>query len=206
MAICEKPYYLTTLENPIQHSSTYQSDVHYSGEKDETIVSIFLTTAAAKGDAWAIIQMDEKSNTPKVLTYSQLVNQVRMLAHRLVVDYEIKVGDVVCQCMERSFDMVIGLLAILMAGGVYCPLNPTDPEERISTLIESTHTQLVLLHSSTEHVLQHVNKSIGKLVFNEKDCKSTYIDKIRFLRQEILFYVNLRFIQTKSDKTFIIVP
>jgi acyl-CoA synthetase (AMP-forming)/AMP-acid ligase II len=175
LAICEKPWYLTTHGTQTDHSSAYQSDKHYSSENDETIASIFLTIAATKGDAQAIIQTDEKLNMPNVLTYSQLYNQVQMLAHRLVVDYEVKVGDVICQCMERGFDMVIGLLATFMVGGVYCPLNPTDPEERISTLIEITHTRLVLLHSSTEHVLQHVNKPIDKLTFNHKDCKSTCI-------------------------------
>lgn len=189
LTICEKSCCLTTHGTEPENSSTYQSEKNYSGNNDETIASIFLTIAAANGDAQAIVQMNEKSNIPNVLTYSQLCNQVKMLAHRLVIDYEIKVGDVVCQCMERSFDMVIGLLAILMAGGVYCPLNPTDPEERISTLIESTHTRLILLHSSTEHVLQHFNKSIDKLIFIQKDCKLTYFSPVS------TFFLNLRFIQ-----------
>lgn len=163
LAICEKPC---------------RSDEHYSGGNNETIASIFLTIAAAKGNAQAIVQMDEKLDMPNVITYSQLHNQVQILAHRLIVDYEVKVGDVVCQCMERSFDMVIGLLAIFVAGGVYCPLNPTDPEERISTLIESTNARLVILHGSTEDVVQHINKPIKKLIFNYKDGKSAYIDAL----------------------------
>ena len=50
------------------------------------------------------------------------------------------------------------MLAIMMAGGVYCPLNPSDPVDRLNTLIEDTKTRIVLTHTATisrfdDHIL-----------------------------------------------------
>ena len=145
--------------------------------------------ASARGDALAVIQMTDNILQQNTLTYSQIYNEVQMLADRLVVEHNIKVGDVICQCMERSLDMVIGLLGIMVAGAVYCPLNPTDPKDRISFLIQSTQARLVLTHKSTEHIFQHVNDKVDKLTFNYKDCKFLNIEK----EYERTVFTNLRF-------------
>ena len=44
---------------------------------------------------------------------------------------------------------VIGIMAIEMAGCVYCPLSPGDPEQRLHKLIEQTDCRLVLVHWMT---------------------------------------------------------
>ncbi|CAF4246318.1 unnamed protein product, partial [Rotaria sordida] len=46
---------------------------------------------------------------------------------------------------------VIGVIAIEMAGGVYCPLSPRDPEHRLHLLVEQTQSQLVLVHHLTKN-------------------------------------------------------
>ena len=47
-------------------------------------------------------------------------------------------------CLERSVEMVVGLLAIPKAGGAYLPLDPGYPAERLSFMLEDTQTQVVL--------------------------------------------------------------
>jgi non-ribosomal peptide synthetase component F len=42
------------------------------------------------------------------------------------------------------------MMAIEMAGGVYCPLSPQDPQYRLHTLIQQTQSHLVLVHSLTQ--------------------------------------------------------
>jgi non-ribosomal peptide synthetase component F len=44
---------------------------------------------------------------------------------------------------------VIGMVAIEMIGGVYCPLSPRDPEHRLHALLQQTESQLVLVHYLT---------------------------------------------------------
>jgi amino acid adenylation domain-containing protein len=77
------------------------------------------------------------------LTYAELNARANQLAHYLIeqgVGPEVLVGI----CMERSLDMVIGLLGILKAGGVYVPLDPTYPEERLRYMLDDADIRLLL--------------------------------------------------------------
>ncbi|SDH32066.1 non-ribosomal peptide synthetase [Nitrosomonas sp. Nm132] len=77
------------------------------------------------------------------LSYAELNRRANRLAHRLIslgVKPEIKVGIVV----ERSIEMIMGLLAILKAGGAYVPLDPGYPGERLSYMLEDSGIQLLL--------------------------------------------------------------
>ncbi|CAF4092725.1 unnamed protein product, partial [Adineta steineri] len=90
------------------------------------------------------VELDEQS-----LTYCELLHYVQILSLTLFNEYHILPGEVVCQCVERSLSMVIGIMGIEMAGGVYCPLSPRDPQHRLHTLIQQTQSRLVLVHHST---------------------------------------------------------
>lgn len=86
----------------------------------------------------------------QVLTYSELnrkANQLAHLLHRRGVREDIKVG----LCVDRSLDMVIGLLAILKAGGAYVPLDPCYPDERLSYLVSDTGLSLILTQSQLQN-------------------------------------------------------
>jgi non-ribosomal peptide synthetase component F len=50
----------------------------------------------------------------------------------------------VALCVERSIEMVVGMLAILKAGGAYLPLDPTYPAERIAFMLEDAAPRAVL--------------------------------------------------------------
>ena len=81
------------------------------------------------------------------LTYGELFSWVNSLACRL--SRIVQPGDVVCQCVERSIEMVVGILAIFMCNTVYCPLSPYDPDLRRRTLLSETHTKVILVHKAT---------------------------------------------------------
>ncbi|MEU8376613.1 non-ribosomal peptide synthase/polyketide synthase [Micromonospora sp. NPDC048894] len=71
----------------------------------------------------------------RVLTYAELDAATNRLAHRLIacgVTTETRVGVL----MERSLDLIVTLLAILKAGGVYVPLSPTYPDDRLAALLD----------------------------------------------------------------------
>ncbi|CAF1330040.1 unnamed protein product [Rotaria sordida] len=56
-------------------------------------------------------------------------------------------------CIHHEFvRQVIGMMAIEMAGGVYCPLSPGDPEHRLHALVEQTQSRLVLVHNHTKTI------------------------------------------------------
>ncbi|MEW7010037.1 non-ribosomal peptide synthetase, partial [Lentilitoribacter sp. EG35] len=65
--------------------------------------------------------------------------------------------DIVALCLERSFEMVISLLAILKAGAAYLPLNSSDPHSRLQESLVSTKSKVLLTSVSmqTEYTLHH---------------------------------------------------
>ncbi|ODG99848.1 non-ribosomal peptide synthetase [Nostoc sp. KVJ20] len=77
------------------------------------------------------------------LTYQQLNQRANQLAHHLRtlgVGPDVLVGI----CLERSLEMIVGLLGILKAGGAYVPLDPTYPSERLAFILEDTQTPVLL--------------------------------------------------------------
>ena len=77
------------------------------------------------------------------LTYRQLNHRANQLAHylrALGVGPEVLVGI----CLERSLEMIVGLLGILKAGGAYVPLDPAYPSERLAFILEDTQTPVLL--------------------------------------------------------------
>ncbi|CAF4139461.1 unnamed protein product, partial [Adineta steineri] len=91
------------------------------------------------------VELDEQS-----LTYCELLYYVQVLSLTLLNEYHVFPGEIVCQCVERSLSMVIGIMGIEMAGGVYCPLSPRDPKHRLHALIQQTQSCLVLVHHLTK--------------------------------------------------------
>ena len=77
------------------------------------------------------------------LSYAELNRRANRLAHRLMaqgVGPDVLVGVAV----ERSIEMVVGLLAVLKAGGAYVPLDPEYPRERLAYMLEDSGVKLLL--------------------------------------------------------------
>ncbi|MDR6889216.1 MULTISPECIES: non-ribosomal peptide synthetase [Variovorax] len=97
----------------------------------------FERQAAMHPDATAVVFGEAK------LSYAELDARANKLAHRLIrlgVAPEVKVGIAV----ERSIEMVVGLLGILKAGGAYVPLDPEYPAERLAYMVEDSGIRLLL--------------------------------------------------------------
>ena len=81
------------------------------------------------------------------MTYAQLEARANQLAHHLQglgVGPEVPVAI----CMDRSLEMVVGILGILKAGGAYVPLDPEYPRERIAYVMEDVHAPVLLTQKS----------------------------------------------------------
>ncbi|MEP6994757.1 MAG: amino acid adenylation domain-containing protein [Acidobacteriota bacterium] len=79
----------------------------------------------------------------EAMTYRELnrrANRVARHLRQLGVGPEARVGI----CLERSLEMVAGLLGILKAGGAYVPLDPTYPLARLAFMIEDSHPDVLL--------------------------------------------------------------
>jgi amino acid adenylation domain-containing protein len=105
-----------------------------------TLPARFDLRASERPDAVAVAFEDES------LTFSQLSERANRLAWHLRakgVDPEVRVA----VCLERSVEQVVALLGILKAGGVFVPLDPTYPRERLAYVIQQSGAPWVLTRS-----------------------------------------------------------
>ncbi|QLE51261.1 amino acid adenylation domain-containing protein [Nostoc sp. C057] len=96
------------------------------------------------------------------LTYRELNNRANQLAHYLQglgVKPEIRVGI----CVERSLEMVIGILAILKAGGAYVPLDSAYPSERLAFMLEDVQMPILLTQTNLQNRLPIDNQTVVNL-------------------------------------------
>jgi acyl-coenzyme A synthetase/AMP-(fatty) acid ligase len=63
----------------------------------------------------------------------------------------VNIGDIICQLVERSIELILGILAILMCGAVYTPFNPEISLTRLHSCIHSLNARLLLVHRPTRY-------------------------------------------------------
>ncbi|MBW4630833.1 MAG: amino acid adenylation domain-containing protein [Iphinoe sp. HA4291-MV1] len=105
--------------------------------QNKCIHKLFEEQAEQTPNNIAVIFSDEK------LTYRELNQSANQIAHylqRLGVKPDVLVGI----CVERSLEMIVGILGILKAGGAYVPLDPAYPKERLAFILEDTQTPVLL--------------------------------------------------------------
>ena len=126
----------------LTESEKHQLLVEWNGTKreypkDKCIHELFEAQAQRTPDAVAVVFED------KQLTYRELNQRANQLAHqlrRLGVGPEVRVG----LCVERSLEMVVGLLGILKAGGAYVPLDPQYPRERLEFMLADSKAPVLV--------------------------------------------------------------
>ncbi|HEX5602928.1 MAG TPA: amino acid adenylation domain-containing protein, partial [Pyrinomonadaceae bacterium] len=104
---------------------------------NKTVHELFEAQAARTPAAPALVSGDQE------LTYEELNTRANQLAHllrRRGVGPDVRVG----LCMERSAELILGLLGILKAGGAYVPLNPDHPQERLEMQLRESQSLLLV--------------------------------------------------------------
>jgi aspartate racemase len=159
----------TTIERMVGHFETLLEAIVVS--PDESIANLPMLSAAERHQllvAWNQPQTDypqgqcihqlfeaEVEKTPDAiavvfedqhLTYRELNHRANQLAHYLQslgVGPEVLVGI----CVERSIEMVVGLLGVLKAGGCYLPLDSAYPEDRLAYMVEDSQLSVLITQS-----------------------------------------------------------
>ncbi len=105
--------------------------------RDKCIQQLFEEQVERVPEAVAVVFEGEQ------LTYRELNHRANRLAHhlqKLGVGPDVLVGI----CMERSLEMIVGLLGILKAGGAYVPLDPAYPKERLGFMLEDSRVSILV--------------------------------------------------------------
>ena len=120
---------------------------------DKCIHQLFEEQVERTPDAIAVIFQNQQ------ITYRELNERANQLAHYLQslgVGPEVLVGI----CVERSVEMVVGLLGILKAGGAYVPIDPTYPTERITYMLDDSKVSILLTQNHLQTIAGYQGRTI----------------------------------------------
>ncbi len=110
-------------------------------------------------------QVECTPDTPAVVfenqsvTYRELNERANQLAHRLRA-CEVGAASLVGICVERSLEMIVGVLGILKAGAAYVPLDPNYPRERLDLILRDAGVSLILSQEKVAGVLAEFSGSV----------------------------------------------
>ncbi len=139
---------------------------------DVCIHQLFEAQAASTPDVTALVFNHER------LTYADLNSRANQLAHRLQhlgVKPEVRVG----LCVERSAEMIVGLLAILKAGGVYVPLDAQHPPERLQYMVQDADAAVLVTQSHLSNVLPAHDAAKILLLDDDREVSQSSTDNPR---------------------------
>ncbi|KZN32605.1 hypothetical protein N480_25485, partial [Pseudoalteromonas luteoviolacea S2607] len=150
------PYAMPMLSiEETQHLVFEVNNTHLEYPKDRCIHELFEQQAAASPDNVALVFEHQ------TLTYRQLNEKANQLAHYLRATQGITPDSMIGLCVERSLEMVIGILAILKAGGAYVPLDPSYPQERLDYMLDDAQLSIVL---SQRHLQAPLSNFDGRII------------------------------------------
>ncbi|MBD2690475.1 non-ribosomal peptide synthetase [Anabaena catenula] len=127
--------------------------------QDQCIHQLFEAQVEKTPNAVAVVFENEQ------LTYRELNTRANQLAHylqKLGVIPEVLVGI----CVERSLEMIIGLLGILKAGGAYVPIDPAYPQERLGYMLTDAQVSVLL---TQKHLLETLPAHNAQTLYLDQD-------------------------------------
>ena len=142
----------------------------WNNTSDETpqfgfIHRLFELQAVKTPDAKAAIYPVEGANKSQYLTYRELNIKANQLANYLI-EQGIGPDEVVGIYVARSLEMVIGVLGTIKAGGVYVPLDPAYPKDRLAFMLSETETSVIL---TQEKYLNDLPENNAQVICVDRD-------------------------------------
>ena len=147
---------LTEIE---QHQIAAWNATQQDYPRDACVPQLVARQAAATPEAVALAAGDQ------TCTYRELnrrANQVAQYLQTLGVQPGVLVG----LCVERSFDMVVGLLGILKAGGAYVPLDPGYPPDRLAFMLNDTQAPVLV---TQQRLISRLPSGVARVVLLDTD-------------------------------------
>jgi amino acid adenylation domain-containing protein len=145
-----------------------QTKTEYS--PNQTLVNLFEQQVRKNPDRPAVVFASQQ------LTYQQLNQKANQVAHYLIENYQIQPDTLIGICVDRSLEMIIGVLGILKAGAAYLPIDPNYPQERIKFLLEDSGTSVLLIQNHLKDKLTINSLKSSIICLDEDTFNSSLID------------------------------
>ncbi|GEO12156.1 non-ribosomal peptide synthetase [Segetibacter aerophilus] len=118
--------------------------------EDKSIVNLFEEQVSKTPFNQAVIFEEQK------LTYAELNERANHLAHYLRTK-GVREETLVPICIERSLELIVGILGILKVGGAYVPIDPKYPGHRIGFMLKDISADIILCSKNTKDNLSHIS-------------------------------------------------
>ena len=156
---------LTSKENPMLTATDQQLLLTWNTTQQEyqggaTVSQLVAMQADLNSEVVALVAAEQN------MSYGELNRRANQLAHYLQ-QFGVGPNVLVGICVERSLDMVIGLLGILKAGGAYVPLDSTYPSERLAFMLNDAQTRVVV---AQQHLLPYLPIQNSQVVCLDRDA------------------------------------
>ncbi|WP_338544001.1 amino acid adenylation domain-containing protein [Paenibacillus tundrae] len=138
----------------------------------DTVVSRFEDQAWMSGEQVAVLASNAEPYTGQ-LTYAELLARADHMSSWLRAN-GIRKGDIVGLMVERSTDMLVGLLGILKAGAVYLPIDPTYPKKRIEYMLLDSGCSYVVTKESFSMSIDH---AVNILLLEQLDSFTPHVSE-----------------------------
>jgi amino acid adenylation domain-containing protein len=113
----------------------------FESEFEYNVLQLFEKQAKQTPEAVAVIYNAQK------FSYGYINKKAEELALHLRMEYAVEPGKVVSILAEKTERMIISMLAILKAGGIYSPIEPTLPVERVQYILEDSASEVLIIDS-----------------------------------------------------------
>jgi amino acid adenylation domain-containing protein len=146
---------LTLLAEEEKNCLLYEfNDTEKDYPKDKTIHRLFEEQAERTPDKLAVIAPSVMSihEASIQITYKELNEKSKQLA-RVFIQQGMTTGTIVGIMVEKSVEMIVGILGILKSGGAYLPIDPHYPKDRIEYMLKDSAAKLLLTNNNFEELL-----------------------------------------------------
>jgi amino acid adenylation domain-containing protein/non-ribosomal peptide synthase protein (TIGR01720 family) len=185
IANSEKPVSKLKLLSDIEESSMIRElNIFASISKESRFVHKLFEEQAKKNPANIALRFDSD-----FISYCELNNRANQLAHYLI-DCGAGNDTIIALCVNRSFETIVSLFAILKAGSAYLPLDSSHPQNRLEFMIEDCAIKILITDSENIGKFEKYSNdlrliNINSLSFDKKNSNDPDVD----LNEENLCYV-----------------
>ncbi|GAA4115508.1 surfactin non-ribosomal peptide synthetase SrfAB [Aquimarina addita] len=157
------------------------NDTDEAYEKDKTIIEVFASQVKNNPDKIALVFEDEN------LTYKELDDRSNGLA-RYLNKKAVNQSSLIGLCLDKSINMIVGILAILKSGRGYVPIDPTYPLSRIKHMVEDSGLELIITqgtilesYDTIEKVLVDIDKDLIDKESTRKISSTTNFNDVAYV-------------------------
>jgi amino acid adenylation domain-containing protein len=147
-SIVEKPEAKLSELELLEESETHQLLFQFNATQtqypeDKTILDLFAQHVNKSPNSTSVVYENQS------LSFQELDEKSNQLANYLI-ELGVKPDSLVAICMERSLEMMVGILGILKANAAYVPIDPDYPQQRIEYMLDDCKASIILSHSEVK--------------------------------------------------------